>query len=232
MAPVFARADRDSGRRGGDLPSVQPAPAPPQQSNRIRGFVLDLLPRLYRWAESGWSGHAAAAWGLLQSSVVPGPSEGLLIPLGLADPPRVFRLALWTIAGAMVGGFIAYGIGALTNAGVANPIAAWVGMDARQLAGLRATFAARGWVMVILLSLPALGSSKWACIAAGAFGVPLPQFAGALLVTRGVRFLAVAGLIHFAGDRVEVWVERRTGRTIASLSRSLGRPRAPREPSP
>ncbi|HEU4563601.1 MAG TPA: hypothetical protein VFS05_03090, partial [Gemmatimonadaceae bacterium] len=151
---------------------------------------------------------------------------------GLADPRRVLRLALWTIAGAMVGGFIAYGIGVLTTAGVASPVAAWAGMEERQLAALRASFAARGWVMVLLMSLPVIGSSKWACIAAGAFGVPLPQFAGALLVARGVRFLAVAALIHFAGDRVEEWVERRTGTTIASLSRSLSRPHPSREPSP
>jgi membrane protein YqaA with SNARE-associated domain len=181
--------------------------------------VLDLIALLHRWAESGWSHLAAGTWALLNSSVVPGPSEALLIPLGLADPRRAFTLAAWTIAGAILGGFVAYGLGAFAYDSVGEPLLTWMGMSAARQARVHALFEARGGVMVVATSLPVLGSAKMASIAAGAFGVPVPQFVLALLATRVLRFLGVAAAMRFAGHHVEAWVQRRTGRSVARLGR-------------
>ena len=60
-----------------------------------RSLLARTLDRLHGWAESGWAGPAVGVWGVLQSSVVPGPSDTLLIPLGIAwSAPRLINLAL------------------------------------------------------------------------------------------------------------------------------------------
>src|SRR5919202_1459560 len=89
----------------GDRSSAPPAP-------RAWRRVLRLVATLHDWAESGWSKSATAAWGALQGSVVPGPADGLLIPLGLADPRRAYTLAIWALVGSCVGATGAYLLGA------------------------------------------------------------------------------------------------------------------------
>src|SRR5688500_8771980 len=96
------------------VPSVTPArlPAPeapavpehrsPGTGNRLKRAIVHLYAALHRWGESGWAGSAVGGWGVLQGSVVPGPSDAVLIPLGLADPRRALTLAAWATAGATV----------------------------------------------------------------------------------------------------------------------------------
>jgi membrane protein YqaA with SNARE-associated domain len=45
-------------------------------------------------------------------------------------------------------------------------------------------------------------STKLTCIAAGAFGLALPQFLPALMVGRAVRFAALTVILRFAGERL------------------------------
>src|ERR671933_1764796 len=98
--------------------TVPPLPAPAADRATVRpshrGWrrVLRLVTTLHDWAESGWSRSATAAWGALQGSVVPGPADGLLIPLGLADPRRAYTLAIWALVGSCVGATGAYLLGA------------------------------------------------------------------------------------------------------------------------
>jgi membrane protein YqaA with SNARE-associated domain len=141
---------------------------------------------------------------------VPGPSDVVLVPLGLADPRRAFALAAAATLGATVGGLVAYFIGAelfdtvgqwvLTRFGVSNEV--W---EAR-----RALFEERGWMIVILSTMSPL-STKFVCIAAGAFGVPLGEFALALLVGRATRFTAIAAIVRFAGERFRAYLGRKLG---------------------
>src|SRR4051812_47661341 len=84
---------------------------------------------LHRWAESGWAGHAVATWSVMQGSVVPGPSEALLAPLAIADPPRAYGLALWATAGAFVGGCVAYAVGSTAFDTLGASILEWVGVS-------------------------------------------------------------------------------------------------------
>ncbi len=172
--------------------------------------IVRLVRTLNGWAESGWAGPAAGAWAFAQSSVVPGPSETLLIPLGLADPRKAIRLAWWTVLGSVLGAMIAYAIGALAYDTVGQPLLLWLGLTAERLEHIRVLFAERGWLIVALGSLPLL-SSKATAIVAGAFGFSFAEFVAATLLVRGVRFLLVGILLRFAGDWVRRWWERRQG---------------------
>jgi membrane protein YqaA with SNARE-associated domain len=164
-------------------------------------MLTRLIAALHRWAESGWSGVATATWEVLQSSAVPGPSGAVFAPLVVADPERASRLACWAVAGAVVGGCIAYLIGAQAFDSVGRPLLSALGIDEAKLVASAGMFERHGWLLVFVATISPL-STKLTCIAAGAFGLPLPQFLPALVVGRAIRFTALVFLLRFAGEKL------------------------------
>ena len=204
-----------------DPPSQDSSPPPSHSSSsaappteRRGGFVARLLYRLlamfHRWAESGWGGAAVGGWGFLQGSVMPGPTDMVLVPLGIADPGRVFRLALWATLGATLGGLLAYAIGVLAFDEVGRPLLQLLGVSERLLEASHARFDRQGWLLVLVSTISPL-SSKVICLAAGAFGVPVWEFVPALLVGRLTRFGTIAVLVRFAGPKLLDTLSRRAG---------------------
>lgn len=161
-----------------------------------------LYAALHRWAESGWAGTATAAWEVLQSSVVPGPSGAVFAPLVVADPGRGPRLAAWATVGAITGGCIAYLIGAEAFDTVGHAVLSTLGVSEATLASSAGMFSRHGWMLVFISTISPL-STKLTCIAAGAFALPLPQFLPALVAGRAIRFAVLTLLLRFAGERIE-----------------------------
>jgi membrane protein YqaA with SNARE-associated domain len=188
----------------------------PSTGNRVRRALVALIARLHRWAESGSAGPAVCVWSTMQGSVVPGPSEALFLPLGLADPRRALPLAVWATAGATIGGLFAYAIGAYAFDSVGAPLLGMFGVGPPMLARLEGLFEARGAEMILLSTLSPL-STKLVCIAAGAFGVPFPEFALALLAGRAARFFLVGLVLRFAGEGLMRRIEKRLGRSIEAV---------------
>ena len=159
------------------------------------------IAALHRWAESGWAGAATATWEVMQSSVVPGPSGAVFAPLAVADPPRAPRLALWGLAGAVVGGSIAYLIGARAFEELGRPVLSMLGVSPATIASSERMFDQHGWKIVFVSTISPL-STKLTCIAAGAFGVPFAALFPALLVGRAIRFAVLTVLLRLAGERL------------------------------
>ena len=180
-------------------------------------MLLRLIAALHRWAESGWAGAATATWELFQSSIVPGPSGVVFVPLAIADPPRAPRLAVWGLAGAVVGGCIAYAIGAHAFDALGRPMLSAFGVGEARIAASEAAFARHGWWLVFASMISPL-PAKLTSIAAGAFGLPLVQFVPALLIGRGIRFAVLTVLVRFAGERLEHRLLRRTGAVSGGLT--------------
>lgn len=162
--------------------------------------------------------NATATWGFAQSVIVPGPDFALLIPLGLADPKRVFSFALWTTVGSFFGALAAYSIGVFAFERFAIPLLSLVGVGTHSIQNAREMFAEHTLLVVLvgcmgLVPVPA----KVMSMAAGGFGVPLLPFALVILVGRGARFFIVAAIIRFAGLRLVGWIERWVGRPLAML---------------
>jgi membrane protein YqaA with SNARE-associated domain len=185
--------------------------------NRVRRGFVALIARLHRWAESGRAGSAVCTWSCLQGSVVPGPSEALFLPLGLADPRRAFRLALWAAVGAIAGGLIAYGIGRYAFDAVGRPLISLFGIGPDRWHSLEGLFHRRGAMLVLLSTVSPL-STKLICIGAGAFDVPFPAYVLALALGRVGRFGVLALIVRFAGDRLVARIEKKLGRSIESIS--------------
>jgi membrane protein YqaA with SNARE-associated domain len=155
-------------------------------------------------------------WALLQGSVAPGPTDALLVPLGLADPRKAFALAWWAIVGSTLGGLAAFAIGAFAFEEIGAPLLRLIGVGDEELAASRTLFERRGWMLVLLSTVSPL-STKMVSIASGAFGVPLPHFALALLGGRVARFLVIAMALRFAGGQIAAWIQRKLKRPVESL---------------
>ena len=180
---------------------------------RVRRALLALVARLHRWAESGHAGSAVCTWNALQGSVVPGPSEALFLPLGLADPKRAFSLAAWAAFGATAGGLVAYAIGAFAFESVGQPLVGFFGMSPQRWSSLEGVFMRRGALIVLLSTVSPL-STKLVCIGGGAFGVPFLPFMAALAAGRVARFAVIGLIVRLAGDRLVARIERKLGRPI------------------
>ena len=188
---------------------VVPATSPPRRGWRR---VLWLMDVLHRWAESGWSGTALFSWGTVQGSVMPGPTEGLYVPLSLADPRRAYRLAVFAAFGSIVGGILAWYIGAHLFSEVGMRVLEWMGMTEPRLDATRELVERYGWMLVAFSAIAPV-STKTACISAGVLKMPFPEFAIGITIGRVIRFAIVATILKFAGERLRQWILRRTGRT-------------------
>lgn len=184
------------------------------------------LSKLHAWAESGWAGPAVGLWGLLQSSIVPGPSDALLAPLGLADPRRVYRLAAWATVSAILGGLLIYLIASNAADDSLQRLLALIGIGESSVARITTAFRRHGWLLVFFGAFGPI-STKLTCVVAGMMGMPLPLFAISLGAGRALRFFAVAAIIHAGGERLQQWLRTRAARPPrtnagGSVSRSAG----------
>ena len=190
----------------------------PQSRRRypVRRWLLHLVAVLHRWAESGRARSATALWGFATSSIVPAPHDALLIPLGLADPKRVFMFALWTTVGSFFGALAAYSIGLFAFDTVGIPLLSLVGIGADGIRQTREMFAEYA-LLVVLAGSIGLFPSKVMSMSAGGFGIPLLPFALVFLVGRSARYLIVATVIRYAGSKLVAWIERWVRRPLSTL---------------
>ncbi len=200
------------------LDRPQPARSRARSGDRVSSAVVRVLARLHRLAEAGWAATAVGAWAFLQASVVPGPVDGVLVPLGLADPRRAWRFAWSALAGGTLGGIVAYTIGTLAFESVGRAILGWLGVATPEVEQFRATFKDKGLWLVLASTLTPL-PAKLVAIGAGAFGVPVLPFVATIVIGRAVRFGVVATVVRYFGDRVERYIERRYGRTLDEIAR-------------
>jgi membrane protein YqaA with SNARE-associated domain len=217
LSPYTARygSRRESQAEEGDgHVLVVPASSAPQRGWRR---LLRLMNVLYGWAESGWSRTAVLGWGVVQGSVMPGPADGLVIPLTIADPRRAYSLATFATVGSIIGGIGAWYIGSHLFAEVGVTVLGWVGMTEPRLELTRALVDRYGW-MIIAFSAIAPISTKTVCITAGVLAMPFPEFVTGIAVGRVTRYFAIATILKFAGERLRVWLTRRAENSRSEVS--------------
>ena len=158
------------------------------------------------------AGSPRAPWWLAvvsfaESSFFPIPPDVLLVPMCLARPDRAWRFAAICTIASVIGGAVGYLIGYAVFDQLARPIIALYGY-ADKFAAFQAMYAEWGlWIILIkgLTPIP----YKIVTIASGAAGFDFWVFMLASIVTRGGRFFLVAILLHFDGERVRDFIERR-----------------------
>jgi membrane protein YqaA with SNARE-associated domain len=179
-----------------------------------------MLHRLYARVMALAASPNAAWWLALiafaESSFFPIPPDALLVPMALARPRSAWRLAAICTAASVVGGALGYLIGYAVFDHVARPILNLYGYGSAY-AAFQAKFQEYGlWIILIkgLTPIP----YKIVTIAAGAARFDFALFMMASVLTRGARFFLVATLLHFFGDSVRHFIERRLTLVTSALA--------------
>ena len=170
-----------------------------------------MLRRLYDWTMTQAAGphatRALAVVAFLESSVFPIPPDAMLVPMVLAAPQRAWQFALIATAASIVGGLAGYAIGYFLFETVGQRIIDFYGLGAG-FADFQRTWNEWGlWIILIkgLTPIP----YKLVTIASGLAKFNLAVFIAASIVTRGLRFFLVAGLLRQFGTPVRSFIEER-----------------------
>jgi membrane protein YqaA with SNARE-associated domain len=179
-------------------------------------MLLNLYRRVLRLAASPYAGWWLALISFAEASVFPVPPDALLIPMALANPRRAWWFATICTVASVAGGALGYLIGYAVFDQLARPILDFYGYGAAYTA-FQGKFQEYGvWIILIkgLTPIP----YKIVTIAAGAAHFAFGPFMACSLLTRGARFFLLATLLHFFGDSVRDFVERRLTLVTSALA--------------
>jgi len=174
---------------------------------------MSMIRRLYDWtmglAATRHAERMLAAVSFMESSFFPIPPDVLLIPMVLADKAKWLRYAMVCTVASIVGALLGYAIGMFLYEQAAVPLLEFYGyLD--KFDEFRAIFNDWGWWFVLIAGLTPF-PYKVITIASGAAGLSLPIFIVASIVSRGLRFLIVSGLLFWFGAPIRVFIEKYLG---------------------
>jgi membrane protein YqaA with SNARE-associated domain len=170
-------------------------------------MLRNLYHRVLALAASPGAPWWLAGIAFAEASFFPIPPDALLIPMALARPRRAWTFALICTLGSVCGGALGYYIGYAVFDQLAKPVLALYGYGDK-FAAFQALYAKWGlWVILIKGMTPI--PYKIVTIASGAAGFNFWVFMMASAITRGARFFIVATLLHFWGEAVKEFIERR-----------------------
>ncbi|RMH04088.1 MAG: DedA family protein [Planctomycetota bacterium] len=170
-----------------------------------------LLKRGYDWmlrlAKHPWASGALFALSFAEASFFPLPPDPLLLAMGASKPERAPRYALLTVLGSVLGAFLGYAIGVFLMDSVGRWLLDFYDPDRGFWHRVEVWYAARGFFGLLIAAITPI-PFKVFTIASGALAFPLPAFATASLIGRGLRFGAEGLLLRWYGPPILVWVER------------------------
>ena len=164
--------------------------------------------RIFTWLYGkviAWSKHPKAAYYLgtlsfAESSFFPIPPDVMLAPMSVAQPNKAWRFALITTVTSVLGGVFGYFIGAFAF----DFIQPWVQSSSHlpKFEMAKAWFDQWGvWVIFVAGFSPI--PYKLFTVTAGLLSLALLPFVIASFIGRGARFFLVAGLLKYAGPKLE-----------------------------
>jgi membrane protein YqaA with SNARE-associated domain len=170
-----------------------------------------MLRRLYDWvirlAGSRYAIPAMAVVAFAESSFFPLPPDVMLIPMVLANRTKAFRIALVCTVCSVLGGLLGYAIGFYFFQTIGDWLVRSYGLQSG-LDAFRQGFAEYGMWIILIKGLTPI-PYKLVTIASGAAHFDLFTFVWASVLTRGVRFFAVAALLWKFGEPIRAFIEQR-----------------------
>lgn len=165
-------------------------------------------------AESPKAGYWLAAVSFAESSFFPIPPDTMLVPMALAKPEKAWTYATICTVASVLGGILGYIIGAVLYDSVGQWLISAYGYGKR-IEEFRQLYQTWGhWIILIkgLTPIP----YKIVTIASGIAGYSLPMFIVLSVLTRGLRFFAVAGILSRFGPQVRRFIEGHLGLVAAT----------------
>jgi membrane protein YqaA with SNARE-associated domain len=191
------------GRSPGAKMSTIDKPEEPQRVGAIR--------KLYDWMMRNATGRhawaALAAFTFAEASFFPIPTDIMLIPMALADRKRAWLLGAWCTFWSVLGGALGYAIGAFLY----ESLGAWLirlyhlGSD---MESFQAWYAQYGALVILIKGFTPI-PYKLVTITSGFAHYSFATFMLMSALTRGGRFMLVAGLIRWKGEVARDFIEKR-----------------------
>lgn len=172
-----------------------------------------MLRRLYDWV-MGLAAHRNATWVLaavsfIESSVFPIPPDAMLIPMALADRRKAWLYAMVATVASVLGGIVGYLIGYFLYDTLGQAILEFYGkMD--KFDSFTAKYNEYGAAIVFFAGLTPF-PYKVITIASGVTKMAVPVFIAASVVSRGMRFFLVCGLLYWFGPPIKDFIEKYLG---------------------
>lgn len=178
---------------------------------------MNIIKRLYdwmlSWGDSRWGALALFLFAFAESSFFPIPPDVLLIALCLGAVTRSFRFATICTAGSILGAMVGYAIGYLawqTPSGEYTALAQFFfahvfSMEAFQEVG--ALYDKYNFWIVFTAGFTPL-PYKLFTISGGLFHINFVMFIIASIISRGLRFFLIAGLIWKFGAPIKVFIDK------------------------
>ena len=172
------------------------------------GWVRRLYDWVLHWADTPHGMTALFVLALAESSFFPIPPDPLLVALCLGAPKRSLRFAGVATLASVVGGIIGYGIGAGAWSVVEGWFFAYVpGVSPEAFAQVQGFYDQYDFWAVFLAGLTPI-PYKVFTLSAGVFNINFGVFVLASVLSRGLRFFAVAGLIYRFGPPIARFIDR------------------------
>ena len=149
-----------------------------------------------------------AAISFAESSFFPIPPDVMLVPMALARPERAWRFALICTVASVAGGALGYAIGYLVFDQLMQTAIARVLFGSDPLGKFQGWYDKWGLAVILIKGATPI-PYKLVTIASGAAKFNFAVFMAASVVTRGARFFLVATLLHFYGEQVRNFIEKR-----------------------
>lgn len=173
-----------------------------------RGALRRLYDWVLHWAETPYGGPALFGLSAAESSFFPIPPDPLLVALCLGKPKRSLRFAATATVASVVGGVIGYGIGAGAWTLVQDWFFAYVpGVSEASFARVQGLYERYDFWAVFLAGLTPI-PYKVFTLSSGVFAINFGVFVVASILSRGLRFFIVAGLIYRFGPPIADFIDR------------------------
>ena len=176
-------------------------------------FVKRLYDWVLSWSESKWGALALFILAFAESSFFPVPPDVLLIALCIGATAKSFRFAAICLAGSVLGALVGYAIGhyawILPN-GEYTAMADWCYahlFSVEKVNEVKALYDKWDFWIVFTAGFTPL-PYKLFTITGGLFSINLPMFVVASIVSRGLRFFLVAGLIWKFGAPIKTFIDK------------------------
>ena len=186
--------------------------ATPESITPPPGAKKGPLRRLYdwvlHWAETPYGAPALFGLALAESSFFPIPPDPLLIALCLGAPALSLRFAANATLASVIGGVVGYGLGAGAWHLLQDWFFAYVpGVSAESFARVQGLYDRYDFWAVFFAGLTPI-PYKVFTLSAGVFSINFAVFVVASVLSRGLRFFMLAGLIFYFGEPITKFIDR------------------------
>lgn len=160
-----------------------------------------LYQKTQSWSQHLYAPYILAGVSFCEASCLPVPPDVLLIPMGIASPKKVWRLALITTLSSVLGGLLGYAIGMFFIHWLLPYIKAYGYFDHYQM--VQQWFMHYGFLALFVAGFTPI-PYKIFTVSAGAAHLAILPFVIASFLGRGLRFYLVAACIYFGGERLQL----------------------------